>query len=88
MRSFRTLLLMVAVSALLTACATQPMDASLHDAPGFFSGIWHGFILPLSLVAGLVNDSRIYAYPNTGWVYDLGFFLGVGGLAGVGFMRK
>jgi hypothetical protein len=44
------------------------------DSPaGFFSGVWHGWIAPISLIAGFFNDNiRVYEPHNTGWWYDLG----------------
>jgi hypothetical protein len=61
---------------LLAACASQPV-VTAFDPPGFVSGIWHGIIGPLALVAGIFSDVRIYAFPNSGWFYDLGFGLGI-----------
>jgi hypothetical protein len=53
---------------------------------GFFWGIWHGWVAPVSLIIGIFNHSiRIYEPVNTGWWYDFGFYMaiisGFGGLA-------
>ena len=64
-------------AATLAACARQPAVYA-PDAPGFWWGILHGLISPVSLLAGIVSDVRIYAFPNSGLVYDLGFMLGAG----------
>lgn len=37
----------------------------------------HGFIAPFSLVGSIFSDFRIYAFPNAGFLYDLGFLLGL-----------
>ncbi len=37
----------------------------------------HGFIAPLALVGSVFSDFRIYAFPNAGFFYDLGFLLGL-----------
>jgi hypothetical protein len=48
------------------------------NLPGFFMGLWHGFIIFFSLVGSIFGDMRIYAFPNSGGWYDFGYFLGVG----------
>ncbi|RDJ94215.1 hypothetical protein B4Q13_16205 [Lacticaseibacillus rhamnosus] len=70
---------------ILAACAHQPPVAYGQDIPGFFYGLLHGFIAPFSLIGSFFDASiRAYAFPNTGWWYDLGFVMGIGGLAGGG----
>jgi hypothetical protein len=59
----------------IAACATQPSPGA---APGFFMGMLHGLFAPFSLVGSLFWDVRIYAFPNSGFGYDLGFVLGFG----------
>ncbi len=66
---------------LLAACATQPAPR-VSDAPGFLLGLWHGLIVPFSLVASLFMDVRVYAFPNNGGWYDLGFVLGAASTLG------
>lgn len=73
----RALLLLVAVAA-LAACARQIPAALAADAPGFFRGLWDGFIFPWAwLVSLFVPEVSIYAVPNNGGWYDFGYFLGV-----------
>jgi hypothetical protein len=78
-----TIAFVLAASALLAACATQPSPAP-GDAPGFWLGLLHGAIAPFSLIASFFYDVRMYAFPNSGWWYDFGFFLGIAGAAGGG----
>ncbi|MCX6134005.1 MAG: hypothetical protein NTU47_09360 [Ignavibacteriales bacterium] len=62
-----------------------------HQSPaGFFSGIWHGWIAPLSLILGIFNsDVRIYEPHNTGWLYDFGFYIAlIGGFGGLNLTRR
>ena len=69
----------IALSGLLlvSCAATQvPVEAGA-DTPGFWLGLWHGCIAPIAFVIGLFNDVRIYAVPNTGGWYDLGFLIGI-----------
>ena len=47
------------------------------DQPGFWLGLWHGLILPITFVVSLFNEHvAVYAVPNGGHLYDLGFVLG------------
>jgi hypothetical protein len=78
MRSLRLLflvLLFVGIG-LLMSCAHQPMPEA-NDAPGFLLGLWNGFTILFALIGHIFDSSiRIYAFPNSGGWYDLGFFLG------------
>jgi len=45
---------------------------------GFWAGLWHGFILPITFIIRLFNsDVGIYEINNNGRWYDFGFILGV-----------
>jgi hypothetical protein len=57
---------------------------------GFFTGIWHGWIAPISLIAGFFNSNiRIYEINNTGWWYDFGFYIAlIGGFGSFSLLRK
>lgn len=74
-------LLIIISASLLTACATQP-TATAYEPPGFLLGFVHGVISPFALVAELFTNVRVYAFPNSGGWYDLGFMLGIGALGG------
>jgi len=74
MSEMRTLLPITAISLLVGGCAHQP--APSVDTPGFLLGFLDGLICPGSLVASFFSDVRIYAFPNSGSLYDLGFLLG------------
>lgn len=80
----RTALAVALGLVLLTACAAgaNPETSDAASAPGFFYGLWHGLILPVTFVVSLFNDDvGIYEVANSGHWYDLGFLLGAGGLA-------
>jgi hypothetical protein len=68
---------------MLAACtATQAIPAE-RGGPGFWLGLWQGFIAPITFIISLFpNEMRIYAYPNAGLWYDFGFMLGIGGFSG------
>lgn len=80
------LLLLFALSTLLFSCAgTEPVQACLEGKQyGFFSGLLHGFITPISFITSLFKDDvSIYAVNNSGAWYDAGFLIGS---SGWGFM--
>jgi len=66
---------------LLSACAATQTDAAVATAattPGFWLGVWHGFIFPVAFIVSLfMPDVAIYAVPNNGGWYDFGYFVGI-----------
>jgi hypothetical protein len=66
-----------------SACAHQPRPM-LPDPPGFFLGLLHGFLMLFSLIGSIFTDVRIYAFPNSGFGYDLGFLIGASSFLGGG----
>lgn len=71
----RAIALLIVLSLTLSGCATQP-DAANGDVPGFLLGLFHGFTIMFSLIGSLFTEYRVYAYPNSGFWYDVGFFFG------------
>jgi hypothetical protein len=68
----------LAALVLLAACARQVATGVDPGAPGFFWGLWHGFIFPVAWFLSLIMpDVAIYAVPNNGGWYDFGYFLGI-----------
>lgn len=82
-RQRRRLTCLLIASLFLSACATQPTEPS-NEVPGFLLGLFHGFTIMFSLIGSLFTDYRIYAYPNSGFWYDLGYLFGVMVLLGGG----
>ena len=83
-RSLVLTLTALALTALtLTGClAAQAPEATIPSEPGFFLGLWHGFIAPIAFIISLFTDAvRVYAVPNVGRWYDFGFMLGIGGFS-------
>ena len=82
-RHRRLSLALAALAMVLTAClATQAPDTNVPAQPGFFHGLWHGFLAPLTFIISLFTDAvRVYAVPNVGRWYDFGFLLGIGGFS-------
>ena len=75
------MLLLVGATLVLAACATQPPVTS-DVGPGFFTGIFHGFVSPFMFIASFFSDARIYAFPNAGRLYDFGYLIGVASFFG------
>jgi hypothetical protein len=69
---------------LMVACtATQTATSPNGNVPGFWFGLWHGFIAPITFIISLFpNELRIYSFPNAGLWYDFGFMLGISGFSG------
>lgn len=64
----------------------QSYNINSWDPPGLFSGIWHGLLAPWSLIARwIISDVVMYAVPNTGWLYDFGFLVGIIGSIPIGW---
>jgi hypothetical protein len=89
MRSHRPWLLLILAAFVLvfgSCTASQPrfpFTTGLDPIPGFWKGLWHGFIAPIAFIVSLISrEVRIYAFPNSGRWYDLGFMLGIGGFSG------
>lgn len=92
MRKRAVLLSTLGFFALLSLTGCMPGDGtySLVKPAGFFWGIWHGWIAPVSLIFSLFNDNiRVYEVYNTGWWYDFGFYMAViSGFGGLSLFRK
>ena len=84
MRRASSIMSVVLLVLVLAACtATQSADASAAGEPGFWLGLWHGFIAPVTFIISVFTDAvRVYAVPNLGRWYDFGFMLGIGGFSG------
>jgi hypothetical protein len=80
-RTALAVVLLVAAALVLTACAAGPNDvAEIGDTPlaGFWLGLWHGLISPITFLISLFNDNvSVYEVHNNGNWYDFGFMLGV-----------
>lgn len=78
------------LALLLAACAAgvnPEVGASPEggDVAGFWMGLWHGIIAPITFVISLFTDNvNIYEVHNNGNWYDFGFVIGAGILFGGG----
>lgn len=79
-------LIAVLASPFRTEAFARNWDYSIANPAGFFTGIWHGLLAPWSLIARWFFDGvQMYVFANTGWFYDLGFLIGVGGSIPIGW---
>ncbi len=82
--------LMLLLMISLTGCVPGDGKNTVDDPAGFFWGVWHGWIAPISLIVGLFKeDIRIYEIYNNGWWYDLGFYIAIiSGFGGISLSRR
>ena len=75
---------------LLTGCIPGDGSYTSSHPAGFFSGIWHGWIAPVTLIIGIFKGNiRIYEVTNSGWWYDFGFYMAIiSGFGGLSLVRR
>ena len=75
---------MIVFILFLTACVPGPnrlakTPDSEGQVAGFWLGVWHGLIAPLTFIVSVFNAKvGIYAVHNSGNWYNFGFVLGAG----------
>ena len=84
------ILILVLSMTLLNGCFPGTGTFEPQRPAGFFTGIWHGWIAPISLIFGFFDRNvRIYEQFNTGWWYDFGYYMAViSGFGGIALSRK
>lgn len=89
LKFFLLVILFVSLSV-ITGCIPGDGTYDAQKSAGFFWGIWHGWIAPISLIIGIFKENiRIYEVNNTGWLYDLGFYIAViSGFGGLSLFRR
>jgi hypothetical protein len=81
---------LLGLALLLAACAAgvNPnvgVAATDGEVAGFWLGLWHGLIAPVTFVISLFTDNvNIYEVANNGNWYDFGFMIGVSSAFGGG----
>ena len=80
---FTAVLLLIMTACFPEAQNVQECVTSTIEPSGFWMGLWHGIILPISFIWGLFDHSvTIYDVVNNGNWYNFGFVLGAGALLG------
>jgi len=85
-----TVIFVALTIVLLAGCLPGGAPYGSQRPAGFFSGVWHGWLAPLSLIVGLFNPSvRVYELHNSGWWYDFGFYMAIiSGFGGLSLFRR
>ena len=83
-------LMMILLMVALSGCVPGDGANSQAKLAGFFTGVWHGWIAPFSLIYSIFNRGiRIYEVFNTGILYDLGYYMAIiSGFGGLTMSRK
>jgi len=83
-------LLVTSMIFVLTGCIPGDGINTTNNPAGFFWGIWHGWVAPISLILQFFDRSkRIYEVANTGIWYDFGFYIAIiSGFGGISLYRK
>lgn len=86
----RLCLLLAPAALILTGCVPGDGANSAADPAGLFTGIWHGWIAPFSLISSFFNPNlSIYENFNTGLSYDFGFYIAIiSGFGGLSLIRN
>ncbi|HEV7702042.1 MAG TPA: hypothetical protein VGO63_01185 [Candidatus Paceibacterota bacterium] len=80
------LLIIVFLPSISSAFVVQS-DYSSYEPAGLVLGVWHGLLVPWSLIARwFISDIGMYAIDNTGWFYDAGFLIGASGSIPFGWL--
>lgn len=83
------LALALVVLVLLAGCAAGANPGAGAGSYGFWWGLWHGIILPVTFVLSLFTETvSIYAVENSGNRYDVGFVLGIFMFSGPAFAAR
>jgi hypothetical protein len=79
MKTKHVLLALVTI-CLFSGCA-DANPHTIHEAAGFWSGLWHGMISVFSFIGIMFGaDIGIYEVANNGNWYNFGFLWGAGAL--------
>lgn len=83
-------ILIISLLLVLTACIPGDGSYTGKKPANFLSGIWHGWIAPISLILSIGKGSiRMYEPINNGFWYDFGFYMAIiSGFGGLSFSRK
>ena len=82
--------MLILVLIMMAGCAAGPNEAAKSpddegNIAGFWQGLWHGIIVPVTFIISLFSDSvHIYEVHNTGNWYNFGFLFGVALVLGGG----
>ena len=79
MKNIKTIIVLLVVIVLFTSCADveQINECVISETYGFWNGLWHGIVSPISFIGSLLSDNiAVYGVNNNGGWYDFGFLWG------------
>jgi len=82
MKKITFVIILMSIMVLLSACAAGPNELRNTpdedgDVAGFWMGIWHGLISPITFIISLFSKSvYVYEVHNNGGWYTFGFLMG------------
>ena len=91
---FRFVLLLILISCAPGPNISEKTTDKDGEIAGFFTGIWHGLIAPITFIISIFSDNvSFYEVHNNGSWYNFGFVLGAGlflsgGIFGKGKSKK
>jgi hypothetical protein len=96
MKAAKVVVALALLLVMLAGCAPGPNElvgTSTGKPAGFWQGLWHGVIAPVTFIISLFNRNvQMYEVHNSGNWYNLGFLLGMsiifGGGAGGASARR
>jgi hypothetical protein len=89
-KTARLVLVALLLASAITGCVAGPnpeVGIAAQDGvvAGFWLGLWHGIIAPVTFIISLFNsDVNVYEVHNNGNWYDFGFMLGLAVFLGGG----
>lgn len=90
LKLFFLVILIIILVVGITGCVPGDGSYSNEEPANFLSGVWHGWIAPISVIVGIFKSNiRVYEPINTGWWYDFGFYIAIiSGFGGISLSRK
>ena len=94
MKKVALFVLLAVLVVALTSCVAGPnqlekMPDVKGKVAGFWKGLWHGLIAPITFVISIFSDKiRLYEVHNSGGWYNFGFVLGAGLFLSGGILGK
>ena len=86
-KNIRKIVLAGLMLTILSGCTfAGDSSAFTNGTPGFLMGIWHGIVAPYTLIIRFFLDIKMYAVPNNGFNYDIGFIIGIIGAIPLGWL--
>lgn len=87
---FILILFIFALLLSISGCVPGDGSNSYTHIAGFFTGIWHGWIAPFTLIYSIFDHNiGIYEIYNNGFAYNFGYYMAIiSGFGGLALSRK